>query len=368
MDSMHSYSKSAGKEILPWYLSGKRRNKSNSAMMGNTRTPHQKKKDNKLNDKLRESAKVELEWIEVYSRSKYNGYIPPPSEPPKYGKKKRAKQEENVKENPIENAKGDDMEEKEMESNPIPNLHEMERDFGYGMVVDVCLEMLLTLHESWEGRVSILNELVDQLCDAQCSDDQYALKMSHFLYAIGHQFTDPRSLIIQALEKQIGRLATTTPTRFIVFAPYILTAAFSTFPVRIEALRDPGIRLGAFLIRTLSEYDTKHELLKAVVEGLNSKQAAVRTECADYVDFMIRSIGCLEKEDATESESALLAQIDTAVKKACGDAASGARMNGYRALNQYKVVAPKAAQQIIEGMTKAKKSKFDDANADPHWQ
>merc|ERR1712087_479144 len=42
-------------EIMPWYLSGKQKNKRNSALALNPRTAHQKKKDNKLNDKLRES-------------------------------------------------------------------------------------------------------------------------------------------------------------------------------------------------------------------------------------------------------------------------------------------------------------------------
>ena len=170
------------------------------------------------------------------------------------------------------------------------------------------------------------------------------------------------------MEECISKLAASTPTKFIIFAPYILTALFATFPVRIEALRDPGIKLGQFLIKTMIEYDTKHELLRAVMNGLNSKQAAVRTECADYIDLMIRNIPLLEKDDATEQEQALLKEIDSAVQKSCNDATSEARMNGYRALTQYKKIAPNASQQILEKMTKAKMKKYEEANANPHYQ
>ena len=157
--------------------------------------------------------------------------------------------------------KGDNADdvEKEEDKKDIPNLFDFDADFEE-IVVDVCIEMLLTHHESWEGRVSILNTLIDQLCHPDCSDDIYALKLCKFLCAVGHQFTDPRSLIIQAMEECISKLASSTPTKFIIFAPYILTALFATFPVRIEALRDPGIKLGQFLIKTMIEYDTKHEL------------------------------------------------------------------------------------------------------------
>ncbi len=73
----------------------------------------------------------------------------------------------------------------------LPNLFEIEIYYEE-IVVGVCIEMLLTSNESWEGRVSILNALINQLCNA--------LKMCKFLCAIGHQFTDPRSLIIQVME------------------------------------------------------------------------------------------------------------------------------------------------------------------------
>eukprot|EP00484_Ammonia_sp_Unknown_P012097 CAMPEP_0197073416 /NCGR_PEP_ID=MMETSP1384-20130603/210595_1 /TAXON_ID=29189 /ORGANISM="Ammonia sp." /LENGTH=625 /DNA_ID=CAMNT_0042512253 /DNA_START=15 /DNA_END=1892 /DNA_ORIENTATION=+ len=344
-------------EIKPWYLSGKERNTKSAALASNPRSPHQKKKDNKLNDKLRDSAKVEREWIEIYSRAKYGDYIAPPEED-KYGKKKKKKDDEE--------AGGDDAEEQKKE---IPKLHEMEVDFDE-IVEDVCIEMLLTLHESWEGRVSILNALIAQLCDENCSDDMYALKLCRFLCAIGHQFTDPRSLIIQAMEECISKLAAATPEKFIVFAPYVLTAVFNTFPVRIEALRDPGIKLGKFLIDLLSqkEYDEKRTVLRTVLEGLNSKHAAIRTECADYLDLMMRRLPVLEKDDASEEEQQLLKDVDDAVRKACKDAAAEARMNGYRALTVYKKLAPKAAEQIMEKMTKAQMDKFEEANADPHYE
>eukprot|EP01083_Nonionella_stella_P021105 58525_1 len=337
-------------EIMPWYLSGKQKNTKNAALAGAMRSPHQKKKDNKVLNKMRESAAVEHEWIEKYSQAKYGGYIAPKEEK-KYGKKK---------------GKEEKGEEEEVASD-VPNLYAIEVDFGE-IVVDHCIEMLLTLHESWEGRVSILNVLFGQLLDEKCTEDEYALKCCKFLLAIGHQFTDPRSLIIQAMEECVSKLATSAPQRFIFFAPYVLTALFVTFPVRIEALRDPGVKLGKFLILKLNEYDTKHEVLRTVFEGLQSKHAAVRTECADYLDFMVRSIGVLEKDDATEEEQALLKDVDDAVKRACKDASSEARMNGYRTLTQYKAVAPNAAQQIIDKMTNAQLKKFEEANANPHYE
>lgn len=340
-------------EVIPWYLSGKQKNKKNSALASNPRSAHQKKKDNKINDKLRESAKTESEWIEIYSRAKYGDYIAPPVED-KYAKKKKGGNEENKEENNEDEAKKD-----------IPKLYEMEVDFE-DIVVDVCIEMLLTLHESWEGRVSILNALIDQL--EKADDDMYALKMCKFLHSIGHQFTDPRSLIIQALDECISRLAKSTPDKFIIFAPFILKSCMNTFPVRIEALREPGVKLGLFLVKSMVEYDTKYVLLRTVFDGLNSKQAAIRAECADYVDLMIRNIPLLEKEDSSEEEKALLKDIDDAVKKACKDASSEARMNGYRAVTQYKKIAPNAAQEIIEKMTKAQTKKFEEANANPHFE
>ena len=349
-------------EVMPWYLSGKQKNKKNSALASNPRTAHQKKKDNKINNKLRESDKIELEWIEIYSRAKYGDFIAPPTED-KYAKKKDKKKEE-------EQATDENKDEKEDDGNKTPNLFEIVVDFEE-IVVDVCIEMLLTLHESWEGRVSILNALINQLCDENCNDDIYALKMCKFLAAIGHQFTDPRSLIIQAMEECMTRLAKSTPDRFIIFAPFIMESLFVTFPVRIEALREPGIKLGKTLISTMIEYDTKYVLLRTIFNGLNSKQAAIRTECADYVDLMIRNIPVLEKgedEEVSEEEKQLLTDIDTAVKKACKDAASEARMNGYRALTQFKKIAPNAAQEIIDKMTKAQATKYEEANANPHYE
>ena len=230
----------------------------------------------------------------------------------KYGKKKRKKKSDDD---------DDDNKEEDDEKSEIPKLYEIEVDFEE-IVVDVCIEMLLTLHESWEGRVSILNTLINQLCDEDISDDIYALKICKFLHAVGHQFTDPRSLIIQALEECISRLAKTTPDKFIVFAPFILRACFNTFPVRIEALRDPGVKLGQFLVKTMMEYDTNHVLLRTVFDGLNSKQAAIRTECADYIDLMIRNIGLLEKEDSNEEEKELLNFFDDSVYNECIDSSA----------------------------------------------
>eukprot|EP01083_Nonionella_stella_P021106 58526_1 len=64
----------------------------------------------------------------------------------------------------------------------------------------------------------------------------------------------------------------------------------------------------------------------------------------------------------------LLKDVDDAVKRACKDASSEARMNGYRTLTQYKAVAPNAAQQIIDKMTNAQLKKFEEANANPHYE
>eukprot|EP00486_Rosalina_sp_Unknown_P012140 CAMPEP_0201593228 /NCGR_PEP_ID=MMETSP0190_2-20130828/190903_1 /ASSEMBLY_ACC=CAM_ASM_000263 /TAXON_ID=37353 /ORGANISM="Rosalina sp." /LENGTH=278 /DNA_ID=CAMNT_0048052345 /DNA_START=641 /DNA_END=1478 /DNA_ORIENTATION=- len=123
-------SPSGGKEeVIPWYLSGKQRNTKNSALASGPRSAHQKKKDNKINDKLRESAKTEQEWIEIYSRAKYGDYIAPPVEDKYAKKKKKAEDTEDNKES--DEAKKD-----------IPKLYEMEADFG-DVVVDVCIEMLL---------------------------------------------------------------------------------------------------------------------------------------------------------------------------------------------------------------------------------
>ena len=43
-------------------------------------------------------------------------------------------------------------------------------------------------------------------------------------------------------------------------------------------------------------------------------------------------------------------------------------MNGYRAVTKYKKIAPNAAQEIIEKMTKAQTTKFEEANANPHFE
>merc|ERR1712204_8395 len=157
--------------------------------------------------------------------------------------------------------------------------------------------------------------------------------------------------------------AKATPERFILFAPYVLEALFTTFPVRIEALRDPGVRLGKCLIATLNEYDTNNVLMRKVFSGLDSKQAAVRAECASYVEFIIQRIPLLEKDVMTEDEKALLSEIDAAVRKACKDASSEARMHGYRACKRYTEIAPNAQKEIVDKMTKAQMKKYDEANA-----
>ena len=101
-------------------------------------------------------------------------------------------------------------------------------DFG-NVIVKICIEMLLILHESWRGRMQIISTLVDQLCSSSISEDQYALKMCKFLHPIGLQFTDSRSLVIQEMKKQISRLCSNKPQRFIFFAPYILKQASNTW-------------------------------------------------------------------------------------------------------------------------------------------
>ncbi len=74
-------------EIMPWYLSRKQKNKKSSALATTPRNPYQKK-DNKINDALRKSDKIELEWLEKYSMIKYNYFIAPKIED-KYNNKKK---------------------------------------------------------------------------------------------------------------------------------------------------------------------------------------------------------------------------------------------------------------------------------------
>merc|ERR1711971_918100 len=151
-----------------------------------------------------------------------------------------------------------------------------------------------------------------------------------------------------------------TPTKFIRFAPYLLTAAFATYSVRIEAVRDPGVRLGRFMVRTLMTHSTQfglHLLREAVFGGLDSKQSAVRAECAEYLEFIIGELvkqkqNGTESESETEMESELVAQLESAVRSACKDAAAEARMNGYRALQQFEAIAPETVKGIKEVMTK----------------
>eukprot|EP00485_Elphidium_margaritaceum_P001583 CAMPEP_0202688866 /NCGR_PEP_ID=MMETSP1385-20130828/4261_1 /ASSEMBLY_ACC=CAM_ASM_000861 /TAXON_ID=933848 /ORGANISM="Elphidium margaritaceum" /LENGTH=446 /DNA_ID=CAMNT_0049343917 /DNA_START=78 /DNA_END=1418 /DNA_ORIENTATION=+ len=339
-------------ELMPWYLSGKQKTKKNPALSSKERTFHQKKKDNKVADKLRESGKVEQEWIETYSRAKYGGYIAPP-QTKAYGKKKKTKTEEKEPAAAVAAS-----------SSPIPDLHQVSVDFEE-IVVDVCLEMLLTHDECWEGRIQMMEVLVKQLCAPECTDDVYALKLCKFLCSIGHQFSDPRSLIIQAMEQSVSKLVDQTPTRFILFAPYVLSAVFNTFPVRIEALRDPGLKLGDFMVDRLKDYDTQRDVLRCVLQGLDSKHVAIRTECAKYLDVLMQKIAVLESDEEQGQDAdqvALLADLESAVQKACKDAGSEARVNGYRALKRFQGIAPKTAEKIMSKMTKAQMDKYNEAN------
>ena len=108
-------------------------------------------------------------------------------------------------------------------------LKDIEIDFE-NIMTKICIEMLLILHESWKGRMQIISTFVDQLCDPSISDDVYSLKMCKFLYPLGYQFTDSRSLAIQEMNKEINRLCITKPQQFVLFAPYIIQQTSITWP------------------------------------------------------------------------------------------------------------------------------------------
>eukprot|EP01084_Bolivina_argentea_P055364 101516_1 len=116
------------------------------------------------------------------------------------------------------------------------------------IIIPICLEMLLILHESYNERIQIISTITNQLCDSSISNDQFALKMCKFLYSIGTQFADSRFLVIHAMKTQIQRLINNKPEQFCFFAPYLLKQISQTWS---------GIYLVISFTRQLEHFEMK---------------------------------------------------------------------------------------------------------------
>lgn len=182
-----------------------------------------------------------------------------------------------------------------------PYLSELEMSHLYcNIKIDMCLEILIILHESWQGRIKIVQSFIEQLCnegndDDEISDEMYVMKLSKFMYALGIQFTDPRSLIVQKMEHFISQLIVHNPQRFILFAPYFLMAVSKTWNIRIQAINESGVKLGKTIVIFCWLFDTEKCLLHTIFSILEStKHAEVRIECAKLMNFMLKNISLLE--------------------------------------------------------------------------
>ncbi len=168
-------------------------------------------------------------------------------------------------------------------------LQNIQIDFGV-IMVPVCIEMLILLHESWSRRIQIVTTIIDQLCCDSISNDQFALKMCKFMYSIGVQFGDPRPLVIQSMQTQIQRLCDNKPMQLCFFAPYILHQVSQTWIIRKKALREAGEALSRSIIVSCCSFDTDNSLLYAMFDLVKSKQSVIRSKAAGLIQLLLQRI------------------------------------------------------------------------------
>ena len=249
-----------------------------------------------------------------------------------------------------------------------------------GMDITVCMEKLMTLDEEWEQRMLIVQLLVHQLVE---DDDNslYCLKLCKFLAAIGRQFDDPRSLVIEALRDHLSRLAYCSPARFVFFAPYFYQKAIVIFGIRIEVMREAVVALGEAMVRACLSADAEsndYALLDCIIEHLDYRSAAGRMESARFLCIYLHhfqskmfafdalsydEIAELGKKDKEKVE--FMEYIDEAVRKAVNGSAAEIRTQGYFCLARWIQLAPVHAQAIIDTMSRAVKRKYDRITAKP---
>eukprot|EP01083_Nonionella_stella_P172184 590083_1 len=234
-------------------------------------------------------------------------------------------------------------------------------DFDH-MMVTICIQMLLILHESWSGRIQIISALVDQLCAISTTNDEFALKMCTFLFAIGVQFSDSRSLVIQAMKRLVHRICSHKPQLFLFFAPYLIHQISQTWPIRIQALREAGEQLAQSIVFVCLPFDDKRVLLFTMFELMKSRHAAIRTKSAEYICVSLHHISRLEQLNPSEEEEHLLDRLENVTTTSLNDASSSVRQIGYKMLFKLTKIAPNTFNNIVQTLSKAKIKKFYEAN------
>ncbi|ETO23193.1 hypothetical protein RFI_13993 [Reticulomyxa filosa] len=214
------------------------------------------------------------------------------------------------------------------------------------MVFDSCLDMLLVLDEYWQGRLLIIEEIL-------ISYDIYYVKMCRLLYALGYQFFDPRSLVINGLRDEMGRLAAHNPDRFVRFAPYFLQELyplFSSFSF-------------FFLKKNFAKKDKSRNTFLFVFVDTITKSLITKKYFVHVKPFVLFSLEYsyekfLKPSVLPENEK-LLNDIDISIRRAVTGATAETRNNGYQALLIYERIAPTRAKDIISKMSTAVKRKYD---------
>eukprot|EP01084_Bolivina_argentea_P159202 277278_1 len=179
--------------------------------------------------------------------------------------------------------------------------------------------------------------------------------MCKFIYSIGIQFADSRSLVIQSMQTQIQRLCDNKPMQLCFFAPYILQQISQTWIVKIKTLREAGFALAQSIIVSCFLYDTENSILYKMFTLVKAKQPAIRTKAAEFIHFLIQNIN-------VSLLKTLLSELETVIENLITDAASDARDNGYKILMKFKTIAPTSFNEIFQTLSNAKIKTFYKAN------